>query len=113
MKNFAAIPDTYAQWGQNFYDGGVQPVQQQIDLINSRANECRWWYEPIFKDDSKRLPVSSSQTMEVKNPLVLIDELKGDVDLSRKTSSEINKKNDYTNILIVGLGVIVALKLLS
>jgi len=116
MKNFVAIPDTYRLWGQNFYDGGVQPVQQQIDFINSTANECRWWYKPIFKDDSKYLPVSSepSKTMEVKNPIVLIDELKGGGGSSEGVlMPPMKKQDDYTNLLIIGLGVIVAFKLLS
>ena len=34
-------------------------AQQQIDQINYTANQCRWWYEPVFADDHKFLPISS------------------------------------------------------
>ncbi len=109
MENFVGIPDTYELWGQNFYDGGVKPVQEQVNLINSTANNCRWWYNPIFKDDSKYLPVSNdSATIVVKNPIDLIDELKSQVQPSVQS-----KKEDYTGLIILGLGAFVVYKLLS
>lgn len=115
MKNFVAIPDSYELWGQNFYDGGVKPVQEQIDLINSTANECRWWYKPIFKDDSQYLPVTNLPIaiakVEVKNPIDLIDELKNQS--VNSIEPPMKKEKDYTDLIILALGAFVAYKLLS
>jgi hypothetical protein len=61
---FVGKPDmaggySFNHYGQNFADAIDRTVQEQVDLVNSKANNCRGSYEPVFASDSKYLPVSN------------------------------------------------------
>jgi hypothetical protein len=54
---FVGVPDRLSMYGQNFIDVPNMSAVDQITLINSEANQCRGWYEPVYSDNSKYLPI--------------------------------------------------------
>jgi hypothetical protein len=57
----------FADSGTNFYDSAIASKSEQINEINTIANGCRWWYEPIFSNESKYLPTSEVM-VDTNNP---------------------------------------------
>jgi hypothetical protein len=89
----------FADGGNNFYDSKIASASEQVDLLDSLANNCRWWYEPIFKNEHKYLPVSNEKTMVSAMELTEPPKTK--------------KENIWLNALLVGGTAIVIYKLLS
>lgn len=58
IKSFVGIPDTLDIPMHKFNDEPDRTPLQQKDSIHMVANKCRAWYEPVFGDESKYLPVS-------------------------------------------------------
>ena len=92
----------FADGGNNFYDSKIATASQQVDLLDSLANNCRWWYEPIFSNEHKYLPVSKSSS---DNTMVSA------MDLTKPPKTK--KENIWLNALLVGGTAIVIYKLLS
>lgn len=57
----------FADSGTNFYDSAIASRSEQINELNTLANGCRWWYEPIFSNESKYLP-TSEVVVDTTNP---------------------------------------------
>ena len=88
----------FADMGNNFYDASYPPKDVQINRVNTIANTCRSWYEPIFASDSKYLPVSDDivvSAMELTQP------------------PKQSQNNNIMNALLVGGVAIVLYKLFS
>jgi len=81
-----------------FEDDVVRTPEQRIDEINTKANNCRWWYEPTFADESKYLTPSSD------TPLVV------NVEQTKKPKKV---EDDLLTALLVGAGIFVIYKLIS
>jgi len=54
----------FAIGGDPFVDSALKPRVEQIDQINTIANNCRGWYEPIYVTEHKYLPVSTQEELE-------------------------------------------------
>ena len=92
----------FADGSSNFYDSKIASASEQIDLLDTLANNCRWWYEPIFSNEHKYLPVSkSSDTTTMVSAMQLTEPPKT------------KKENIWLNALLVGGTAIVIYKLLS
>lgn len=74
----------FADASNNFTDSKIASREQQIDYLNNTANNCRWWYEPIFANESKYLPTSFDNT----NPTTI--ELTSPPQLSTQSDTLIN-----------------------
>lgn len=57
----------FADSGSNFYDARIPTKSEQINHVNTIANSCRWWYEPVFSNESKYLPTSQVM-VDTTNP---------------------------------------------
>jgi hypothetical protein len=90
----------FADGGNNFYDSNIASASEQVDLLDSLANNCRWWYEPIFSNENKYLPVSNSSDNNMVSAM----------DLTEPPKTK--KENILLNALLVGGTAIVIYKLL-
>jgi hypothetical protein len=88
----------FADSGTNFYDASYPPKDVQINYVNTLANNCRSWYEPIFASDSKYLPVSDASITSA-------------IDLTQPPQE--SKNNVLMNALLFGGVAIVLYKLFS
>lgn len=101
IKSFSASNE--AVGNAQFADDVTLTPLQRVDEINTQANNCRWWYEPTFADESKYLPVSKQADADA---VVVVAGLTTPPNKSAED-------NELMNVLLVGLGVFVIYKLLS
>ena len=88
----------FADSRSNFYNSYVSPRAEQIDELNTLANSCRWWYEPVFSNESKYLPTSEVM-VDTTNPT--------SIDLTTPPQ-QATSTNTWVNALVVG-GVAIVL----
>ena len=88
----------FADSGSNFYDASIPSKTEQLDYVNGIANSCRWWYEPVFSNESKYLPTSQVM-VDTTNP--------SSIDLT-SPPQEASPTNTWVNALLVG-GVAIVL----
>lgn len=101
---FVGIPDRLSIYGQNFADVPNLSKIDQITLINQDANKCRGWYEPIYTDDSKYLPIPPKEaTAEM---LVNVD--KQTCGCEQK---KLEKNEMWLKAIVVGASIFVIYKL--
>jgi hypothetical protein len=91
----------FEQHNGSFADDVLRTPEERIDEIFTIANRCRGWYEPVFKDQSKYLPVSTNSASSVS------------VVAQTKPPSKVNDNNDLLKLLLVGAGVFIIIKSLS
>lgn len=110
IKGFTGIPDQFKLYGEDntFADSVVRTPAQRVNEINAMANNCRFWNEPSFSDESKFLPVD-------KDMLVKSGVASGVAIAVAKKPEPPKKAQDDTlmNAVLVGVGVFVLYKLLS
>lgn len=86
-------------------------AESKIDMVNTMANNCRWWYEPIFADDQRFLPVRNSASAKLSTkPSSMASET------SMKSAPKPPQKaqdNTLIHALLVGAGFFVLYKILS
>lgn len=65
--SFVGVQNTLDIVNAKFADDVQRTPLQQIDSVHMVANKCRAWYEPVFSNESKYLPVSkkTKATVEV------------------------------------------------
>jgi len=115
------------QSNKNFAFERTKSVQEQIDFIFTKANNCRLDYNPVFPTDRKKLPISN----EVSDVPVLKEELQAVVKIvpvseqslnaQVKSTEELTKpplktlltQDETLNAVLIGLGVFVFLKIIS
>lgn len=107
IKGFTGIPDQFALYGQdNTFVGTTQKtIQEQVDSINTIANDCRDWYQPIFSGESQYLPVSNKP-----QDIVLAAEVEVK---SAPVPPQKQQENVLGNALLLGAGIFVLYKILS
>ena len=113
IKGFTGIPDQFALYGQdNTFVGDIpKTIQEQVNQINTIANDCRDWYKPIFSGESQYLPVNKPQdvsTIVAEIELKSVNELK-----SAPKPPNKKEENEIINALILGAGIFVLYKILS
>jgi len=101
IKGFSGS-DQFVQTSM-FADDIVKTPLQRVDEINTMANDCRDWYEPIYADERKYLPVSTSPSSTSASVIVVAN---------TKPPMRV-KENELMNVLLIGAGVFVLYKLLS
>jgi hypothetical protein len=110
VKGFVGIPDTIDLFGagQGFEGIEKKTPTEQIDAIYTKANSCRWWYEPSFADEHQLMPTSTKD-----QPTVL--EVKAKTDDLGLLLTPPNKVEDNTlgKALLIGVGIFVVYKILS
>lgn len=96
IKGFAGS-DAFIKTGK-FADDVVVTPEQRVNDINQKANCCRDWYEPIFANESKYLPVKT----KVEAAVVM-----------SAPKPPMTEENNLMNIVLLGLGIFVIYKLVS
>jgi len=110
IKGFVGVPDKFPIFGEEalkFTDTPNKPRQQTINELFQMANNCRWWYQPSFADDTKYLqtkPVDVGALIEKKIQLP---------DTEDTTPPQKVEQNTVMNALILGAGIFILYKLLS
>ena len=98
------------------FSGDPQQTKQEIFGM---ANQCRWWYQPIFADQSKYLPNQNRQAQVPLFPAVQPTEVKPTSEVQPPAAAEAPKppekleENVLLQALVVGAGFFVLYKLLS
>ena len=115
IKGFVGVPvpDKFPIFGEEalkFTDTISKPRQQTINELFQMANNCRWWYQPSFADDTKYL-----QTKPVESAVTNVVSEKPRVASIVDTTPPRKKVEDNTikNVLILGAGIFILYKLLS
>ena len=96
----------------------VNSPSEKQDYIFNMANNCRGWFEPIFENESKFLPVKNPDvtisTLTVVEPLPLnsLDALTTDASALTVPPQEL-KENVLLNALIIGGAAMLIFKILS
>ena len=83
-------------------------AESKIDMVNAMANNCRWWYEPIFADDQRFLPVRNSASAKPSEPTVSTALMKSAPKPPQKAQD-----NTLIHALLVGAGFFVLYKIIS
>jgi hypothetical protein len=101
---FVGVPDRLSMYGQNFIDVPNMSAVDQITLINSEANQCRGWYEPVYSDNSKYLPIPPKEATA---------EMLSNVDSKQCNCKEKKLKQDemWLKAILVGASIFVIYKL--
>jgi hypothetical protein len=100
-----------------FYNESVGTAQMKKDYVFGAANNCRWWYEPIFSNETKYLPVQE----DVKELPVVIEPQNVSIaeltnfDTKEELTLPPKQKQEelLMNALVVGLVAVVVFKILS
>lgn len=104
------------------FSGDPQQTKQEIFGM---ANQCRWWYQPIFADQSKYLPNQNRQAQVPLFPAVQQTEVKPKVKPEVQQPPTVMPQNEapkppeklednvLLQALVVGAGFFVLYKLLS
>lgn len=103
------------------FSGDPQQTKQEIFGM---ANQCRWWYQPIFADQSKYLPNQNRQAQVPLFPAVQPTEVKPTSEVQPPAAAvmpqneapkppEKLEENVLLQALVVGAGFFVLYKLLS
>ena len=90
----------------NFSEVGSLNVVNKKEYVFDKANKCRWWYQPLWKGETKYLPNGSPQPTEdvVNSP---------NVDVFALTLPPKKQDNTIMNALLIGAGIFIVFKLLS
>lgn len=94
--------------GKNFYNDANKTVEEQRQMLFTLANSHRGCYTPIFANQTKCLPVTT--TTEPAATVAI------PVPISAKALTEPPQKkeeNVLLNAVLVGLGIVVFVKLIS
>jgi len=60
-KSFLDVPVNYGEAPSPIFSGDViGTAEDKTNYILNLANNCRGWYEPVFTNESKYLPVSDT-----------------------------------------------------
>jgi hypothetical protein len=106
----------YSKDAQISFSGNAQ---QNVDDIFAMANKCRWWYEPIFANESKYLPnqnrkpqvpLSFKDTENKEQQVVMVKKL---ANQQAPNPPEKVEDNMLLQALLVGAGFFVLYKIIS
>jgi hypothetical protein len=85
-------------------DNAAESISKKQYLYNT-ANNCRWWYSPIWANETQYLPNDDRANVEVE------DNVKSDA--SALTVPPDKKNNLLLQAAIIGAGTFLALKILT
>lgn len=77
--SFVGIANSLHIVDAKFADELDRTPLQQKDSVHMVANKCRAWYEPVFSNESKYLPVSRNAKVTIES-----------IDLGKKETKEDN-----------------------
>lgn len=111
IKGFVGVPvpdqfPVFGEEGLKFADTVSKPRQQTINELFEMANNCRWWYQPSFADDTKYLqtkPVEEQKSSVAKTNAIIVD---------TKPPQKV-EDNTLINVVVLGAGIFILYKLLS
>jgi hypothetical protein len=99
----------FAVGGDMFVNSALKPRVEQIDKIDILANNCRDWYEPIYVNEHKYLPVSTQESLETMPmedmPLPSVEDL--------TIPPQEKKENLLVSALLVGGVAMILFKLIT
>lgn len=81
----------------------IATPEQRMDQIFTKSNECRWWYEPIFANETKYLPASNP----ANSPETVV------ITASAPLPPQRVEEDILVKALLVGAGIFVLYKLLA
>lgn len=90
----------------NFMPNNNSLVTNKKEHIYNTANNCRWWYTPIWSDETQYLPNENRNQVEV-------EETVSNTDVSNLTVPPERKKNLLLTAALIGAGTFIALKILT
>lgn len=100
-----------------FYNEAVGTPEMKKDYVFGTANQCRWWYEPIFANETKYLPVQNDVKelpVVIEPEIISIDEFTNFDTKEELTLPPKQKQEELLmNALVVGLVAVVVFKILS
>lgn len=105
----------------SFDEKTVTPLER-VNQLNTLANQCRWWNEPIFADERKYLPVmpEGDEVKEVQVKITktatevkeAVKEVANDV-LPKDVMTPLNQEIKVIDALIIGGAIFLLYKLIA
>lgn len=80
-------------------------VMDKKQFLYNEANKCRWWYTPLWANETQYLPNNDRANVEVEDSV--------GIDKSELTVPPDKKKNLLLTAALIGAGTFLALKILT